>query len=204
MLRSTTLSTDCSALTELTLPSGLASIGDQAFKRIGGVVYLSCNLPDTDNGIFRESGITKLVIAEGVTTLGKRSFSNSSQLSSISFPSTLTAIGEYAFFECRNLTSITLPSSLRSILRSAFERCSALTELAVPDGVESIADYAFCGCTGLQSVRLPSSIRTLGREILIDVTGKLYVNCRIPDTDYFTYAPFYNSKAAKPSATAPP
>ena len=82
--------TDCSALTELTLPSGLASIGDQAFKRIGGVVYLNCNLPDTDNGIFRESSITKLVIAEGVTTLGKRSFSNSSQLSSISFPSTLT------------------------------------------------------------------------------------------------------------------
>ena len=109
----------------------------------------------------------------------------------------VTAIGSYAFFECRNLTSITLPSSLRSILRSAFERCSALTELAVPDGVESIADYAFCGCTGLQSVRLPSSIRTLGREILIDVTGKLYVHCRIPDTDYFTYAPFYNSKLSE-------
>ena len=106
----------------------------------------------------------------------------------------VTAIGEYAFFECRNLTSITLPSSLRSIIRCAFERCTGLTELVIPDGVESISEYAFSGCTGLETIHLPSSIRTLGREILIDVTGKLYVNCRIPDTDYFTYAPFYNSK----------
>ena len=109
----------------------------------------------------------------------------------------VTAIGEYAFFECRNLTSITLPSSLRSIIRCAFERCTGLTELVIPDGVESISEYAFSGCTGLETIHLPSSIRTLGREILIDVTGKLYVNCRIPDTDYFTYAPFYNSKLSE-------
>ena len=188
---------DCSGLTELTLPSNIETLGNRAFGGCGGVVYLNCNLPDTNDGIFRDSKITRLVVGNGVTSLGQRSFCNSLQLASVPLPSTLKTIGSYAFEACKSLPSIAIPSSVRIILDHAFVNCEGLTELVVPEGVESIGEYAFEGLKNLQSAKLPSSIQSLGKEIFKNSTGTVYVKCNIPDARWGGEHPFYNAKFGK-------
>ena len=158
------------------------------------MVYLNCDIPDTDAGVFRDSRITKLVVGNGVTSIGRNSFFNSTQLSSVSLPFGLASIGSSAFEGCKVLTSIRIPASVRSISDYAFKNCSALTEVVVPEGVESIGEYAFEGLTNLQSAQLPSSIRSLGQQIFKNSTGTAYVKCNIPDAGWGSISSFYNSK----------
>jgi len=188
---------NCSGFTELTLGSNIETFGNKAFYGCGGVVYLNCNLPDTNDGVFRDSKITRLIVGNGVTSLGQRSFSFSSMLSSVTFPSSLKTIGSYAFEWCKSLPSITIPSSVRTISDHAFLCCEGLTDLVIPEGVESIGEYAFEGLKNLQSAKLPSSIKTFGRSIFNNSTGTVYVKCNIPDAEWYYSGAFNGSKFSK-------
>ncbi len=50
--------------------------------------------------------ITRLVLSEGITTIGASAFWGKTSLTSLSLPSTLTTIGGWAFTNCTGLTSI--------------------------------------------------------------------------------------------------
>ena len=78
----------------------------------------------------RES-IQKVIIKEGVTSIGSYAFSGCSSLTSINIPEGVTNIVVYAFKDCSSLTSINIPSSVTSIGGSAFEGCSSLTSINV-------------------------------------------------------------------------
>ena len=158
------------------------------------MVYLHCNLPDTDYGVFRSAKITAIVIGEGVTSIGRNAFNDCTQLTSLTLPEGITSVGRYAFNDCRGMTSLTLPSTLRAISDHAFKGCSALTEVVVPEGVEAIEEYAFEGLTSLRSFTLPATIQTLGKAILSGTPCTLYLNCDIPSVSFYGDAPFYSSK----------
>ena len=72
------------------------------------------------NYAFSHTGLTSVIIPEGVTTIGYNAFYECENLTNVSLPSTLTSIGDYAFSNCENLTSVTLPKSLVTIGKSAF------------------------------------------------------------------------------------
>ena len=55
----------------------------------------------------------------------------------------VTTIGDWAFSTCSNILSVTLPNTLTSIGERAFAGCSGLTSLNIPESVESIGDRAF-------------------------------------------------------------
>ena len=102
-----------------------------------------------------------LLIAEGITGLGKHIFSYCGQLRRISLPDTLTEIGDYAFNECTNLTEINLPERLEIIGSNAFRGCN-LRSVIVPSSVQSIGDYAF-----LNETDCMDEIRLLNPAVLI-------------------------------------
>ena len=66
----------------------------------------------------------------------------------------VTSIGDNAFTSCYHLTSVTIPNSVTSIGSSAFQNCSILTFLSIGNSVTSIEKGAFKGCSDLKSVNI--------------------------------------------------
>ncbi len=108
--------------------------------------------------------INKVVIENGVTSIGQSAFWNCTSLTSITIPNSVTSIGQSAFRNCTSLTSITIPNSVMSIGNSAFENCSSLTSIIIPNSVTSIGIYAFDGCSGLTSITIPNSVASIGNR----------------------------------------
>ncbi len=77
------------------------------------------------------SSITKVVIENGVTSIGDYAFYALSALTSIEIPTSVTSIGEGAFEECCCLTSIELPAGLTAIGLIAFDNCTALESITI-------------------------------------------------------------------------
>ena len=74
----------------------------------------------------------------------------------------VTSIGSYAFSFDLSVTDVTLPSSLKTIGNDAFLGCHGLTSVVIPEGVTSIGAYAFWRCTSLQAITVPASATKFG------------------------------------------
>lgn len=114
---------------DVTIPEGVTSIGDGAFR--------CCE------------SLKSVTIPDSVTSIGNGAFGWCKSLTSITIPDSVTSIGNEAFWGCGSLTSITLPDSVTSIGGEAFSGCSSLTSITLPDGVTSIGDKTFKGCKKL-------------------------------------------------------
>ena len=73
--------------------------------------------------------IKRVVIENGVTSIGAMAFYNCSVLTSVTIPNSVTSIGEYAFYGCSSLTSISFPKSVTSIGIYVLYGCSKMTEI---------------------------------------------------------------------------
>ena len=91
------------------------------------------------SGAFRKcSGLTSIILPEGLTSIGSKAFYYCSGLTSINLPEGLTSIGGEAFYGCRGLTSITLPESLTHIVEDAFAYCTNIISMTIKSGVLEI------------------------------------------------------------------
>ena len=105
--------------------------------------------------------ITKVVVEEGVTTIGNSAFTGLYQLVEVTLPSTLETIGDYAFFDDDELTTITIPDGVTSIGIQAFCDCDELSAITLSSKLKSIGDLAFY-LTSLGSVDIPASVTSIG------------------------------------------
>ena len=108
--------------------------------------------------------VRKVVIEDGVTSIGKYAFSKCESLTNITISDSVTSIGDYAFEWCSRLTNITIPDSVTSIGSYAFSECSRLTNITIPDSVTSIGSYAFSECSRLTSITIPDSVTSIGNS----------------------------------------
>lgn len=106
--------------------------------------------------------ITKLVIENGVTTVGSRTCYNSTALTEVVLPASVTEIGEFSFSGCKALSTIDL-SSVTNIRASALRGDSALANVALSNALTAIGDQAFrdSGAAGAV-LSLPASVTTIG------------------------------------------
>lgn len=99
------------------------------------------------------TSLTSIEIPNSVTTIGSNAFSQSS-IESVALPENLQSISEYLFYYCESLTSVTIPSSVREICNGAFGSCYNLSRVEIPDSVLKINGDVFyynttiCGSTG--------------------------------------------------------
>ena len=106
--------------------------------------------------------IKKIVINEGITSIGICSFSGCSEAASVSLPSTVTSLGRYSFYSCSKLAEVNLPGGLTSVDAYAFQ-FTGLTSVNIPASVKEIGEYAFGCCHGLTTVTFgkQSSLTTI-------------------------------------------
>ena len=109
-----------------------------------------------------EDEITKVVVEEGITSLGKYSFYKFSALEEAVIPSGVIEIGNNCFYGCEKLKNVDLPTTMRRIGNSAFSDCHEIDSLIIPEGLEVIEDYAFDGCNSLANVEFGSASVHLG------------------------------------------
>ena len=67
--------------------------------------------------------IKRVIIGDGVTTIGHDAFSGCSSLTSVNIPNSVTTIGRSAFSGCTSLTSVNIPNSVTTIGHEAFYGC---------------------------------------------------------------------------------
>ncbi len=110
------------------------------------------------------SGLETIALPEGVTSIGGHAFSGCSSLETITLPEGVTSIGDYAFNWCTSLETITLPEGLTSFGDCAFCDCHKLTSVTIPDGVTSIGNQAFYRCTSIETITIPEGVTSIGNR----------------------------------------
>ena len=119
---------------------------------------------------FRDcSNLTSVTIPNSITEIGGRAFEGCFALTSVTIPNSVTTIGENAFRDCSNLTSVTIPNSVTEIGFRAFSSCSSLTSVTIPNSITEIGDYTFSDCRELTSVTIPNSVTK--------IDGRAFANC---------------------------
>ena len=78
--------------------------------------------------------IKEVVVKEGITEIGRRTFQNCAQIQTVTLPESLTTLEEGTFFGCSGLKKITIPKNCVTIGEDAFYCCSGLEEISVADG----------------------------------------------------------------------
>ena len=130
--------------------------------------------------VYWNTNVKKVVIEDGVTSIGNEAFHLCRNLISITIPKTLKSIGNNAFYDCISLTSVTIPGNVESIGESAFYSCNNLTDVTLQDGVKSIGNAAFIWCNNLTNIVLPNSITSIGFYAFKDCTSLTSIT--IPDS----------------------
>ena len=156
----------CSALTEVTIPDGVTSIGNLAFEW---------------------SALTSVTIPASVTNIGAWAFGYCSSLTSMTMLGPVSHIGDSAFCGCDGLaddegfiivrnvmygyrydpekTAITIPNSVTNIGAYALAGFWGTTSVTIPDSVTSIGDYAFYQCPDLTNVTFNGNAPIVGQEV---------------------------------------
>jgi|GEM_PF-2048482 len=136
------------------------------------------------------SAIKRIVVKEGITSIGDLAFYNCDKALFVALPESVTKIGNRAFKNCFSLVGIQLPKSLETIGEASFEACAALKSLDMPQALRSIGNYAFINCTVLSTVSIPQGVTELGRVAFAYCTGltRAEILCpltRVPDWTFY-------------------
>ena len=129
------------------------------------------------NAFYGCSSLTSVTIPNSVTTIGEAVFRYCSHLTSVTIPNSVTTIGGWAFSGCSSLTSVNIPNSVTTIVNSAFRDCSSLTSVTIGNSVTIIGGYTFGGCSSLTSVTIPNSVTRIGSGVFMGCTNlqKVYI-----------------------------
>ena len=151
---------------------------------------------------FRED-IKKVVIENGITSIGNYTFPECTSLISVILPDSIASIGEYAFTNCTSLAEVTLPIGITGI-GNAFNNTAWLkekqseplfilngtlfsvqsttaTESIIPDNVTIIGEDAFNGCNSLKSIIVPNHVKSIEARAFYNCNSLNSITIKNPD-----------------------
>lgn len=155
---------DCTNIKELILPSNLSTISPTAFSGCTEIKKLTMlgtkNYGDTLNLAF--SNVEELVLTgtgnmATYTTTKPSWYSKLSNIKKVVITNGITSIGNYAFYNCSSLTSISIPSSVTLIGNRVFYNCTGIKEITIPNSVTKVASFVFGGWTAEQIINIDNT-----------------------------------------------
>lgn len=106
--------------------------------------------------------ITKVVVGDGITSIGSDAFNGLKAVTEVVLPDSLTQIGFGAF--CRTaITEMTIPEKVSKLGFSAFYGCGSLEKVSFAGNeLKEIEVYTFANCSKLETLQIPDGITTFG------------------------------------------
>ena len=115
--------------------------------------------------------IKRLVVNEGITSIGDLAFYRCGNLTSVSLPNSLVRIGKDVFFGCSSLTSLVIPDNVTHIDSDLCAFCSSLETVKLPKRLIKSGGALFAGCTSLTSVALPENLNGIPWRMFYDCSS---------------------------------
>lgn len=140
-------------------------------------------LTSIGNSAFRNTKIENVSNLGSIVTLGNGSsggegvFQDCTSLTRVVLPEGLTTIGGYAFSGCTSLAECNIPSTVTKIMLSAFAG-TALKRIIIPEGVTTITRFLCSNCSQLELLDIPSTITYLQWQILKGSSATTLI-CRV-------------------------
>lgn len=167
------LFSNCTAMTNVTIPESVVFIGENAFSGCtslpveNGIRYADCYAIEVT-----DKTLTDYVLKDSVRYLGSRLFEGCKAMTAITIPAGVTQIGNRTFYGCSSMTTVTLSEKLKSIGNEAFYNCSALASaITLGEGMTYLGEYAFYNCTALKSINIPAGVESIGRYTFYNCTS---------------------------------
>ena len=164
------------AITNVTLPQGLQTIGTQAFlgaNNLGGNLIVPSTVTSIGDEAFKGTSIEGLTVEEGNEGI---------------------TIGYDTFRECVNLKYANLSNRLKQIGYDAFWGDSKLTWVKIADGNYplEICGSAFYGAKHLKAISLPTKLTKIGNWTFYDCSELKDVYYASSQENYNTYVTVAN------------
>ena len=167
-----------SKLAETLTSKGVTATADETTSAlVNKVAHITSGDDSVLKGLIQRN-LTEIVIPDGVTVIGKYTFSNWRNLKKIKIPDTVEVINESAFSTCISLENSEghlIPKSVKKIEKTAFDNCYGLTELILPEGLQSLGWSSFRLCYNIKKLFLPKSLTKIDFTALNRCTGLVEV-----------------------------
>lgn len=118
--------------------------------------------------------VRKVIVKEGVTSIGNEAFEECVYLTSVSLPSTLKSIGILSFSSI-GASKVTIPNSVETMGAAAFSECRNMTTLTLSTSLKKIPSNAFYACKSLKTLNIPNSVTAIGVDAFVRCDAMVYV-----------------------------
>lgn len=153
-----------SALTDITLPEGIAITEGSTFSECTSLksITLPASITTIPSYMFAGCSALERVTAKGtITAIGNSAFKSDTALTEIPDLSQVTSIGDRAFYGCSALKTVDL-HSVTTMEYGAFQGCDALSGEIDLSNLEEIPGHAFCYDPNITSVITCPTLRSIG------------------------------------------
>ena len=159
--------------------------GQLTISGTGAMADYSWNWDGNPSPFFWCTNIKSVVVSEGVTRIGDKTFHNCTGIETVSLPKTLATIGESAFLSCTAITAFTVATENSSfasddgLLYNA-DKTTLLNfppaktgTVTIPSTVTTLSNSAFNGATGITSLDLSActSLTTISASLCYGCTA---------------------------------
>lgn len=136
LVESIETSAGCTALTEINVQAGNSHYSSKDGVLLSGDGKSILWFPMGKEGEY--------TLPSTVTTVGDYAFRNC-RIETFHFADGLTSIGKYAFYNS-SVKEVSLPSTVKQIPTGLFQKCANLTTVHLGKNTEMLGDYVFDGC----------------------------------------------------------